>query len=63
MHLLTQLIAFIGARIRVYEMDINYDGIYRMFLTANVLTPTEQGQFLSLVPVLETLYNVKVSNK
>ncbi|CAG8664375.1 12220_t:CDS:10, partial [Funneliformis mosseae] len=48
-----------GARIRVYEMDINYDGIYRMFLTANVFTPTEQGQFLSLVPVLETLYNVK----
>ncbi|PKY60655.1 hypothetical protein RhiirA4_449705 [Rhizophagus irregularis] len=52
-----------GACIHVYEMDINYNGIYRMFLTANVLTPTEQGQFLSLVSVLEILYNVKVNNK
>jgi len=44
-------------------MDINYDGVYRMFLTANVLTPTEQAQFLNLIPVLEALYSVKVSNK
>ncbi|CAG8716824.1 2451_t:CDS:10, partial [Funneliformis caledonium] len=47
------------ARIHIYEMDINYDRIYRMFLTANVLTPTEPAQFLSLIPVLEALYNVK----
>ncbi|CAG8442569.1 1957_t:CDS:10 [Funneliformis caledonium] len=48
-----------GARIRIYKMDINYDRIYRMFLTANVITPTEQAQFLSLISVLEALYNVK----
>ncbi|CAJ0926419.1 14225_t:CDS:2, partial [Entrophospora sp. SA101] len=52
-------IAFIGARICIYEMDINHDGIYRMFLMANVVTPTEQAQFLCLIPVLEALYNVK----
>ncbi|CAG8622488.1 10401_t:CDS:10, partial [Paraglomus brasilianum] len=48
-----------GTRIRVYEMDLNYDGMYRMFLTANVMTPTEGAQFLNLIPVLEALYNVK----
>ncbi|CAJ0754573.1 19512_t:CDS:2, partial [Entrophospora sp. SA101] len=48
-----------GARICIYEMDINHDGIYRMFLMANVVTPTEQAQFLCLIPVLEALYNVK----
>ena len=53
---------FKGTRIRVYEMDLNYDGMYRMFLTANVMTPTEGAQFLNLIPVLEALYNVKVSN-
>ncbi len=47
-------------RIRIYEMDLNYDGVYRMSLVANVVTPTEQSQFLSLVPVLEAFYNVKV---
>ncbi|CAG8599921.1 6549_t:CDS:10, partial [Acaulospora morrowiae] len=52
-------LASFGARIRIYEMDINYDGIYRMFLIANVLTPTEQAQFLNLISVLEALYNVK----
>ncbi|CAG8538808.1 9743_t:CDS:10, partial [Dentiscutata heterogama] len=48
-----------GPRIRIYEMDLNYDGMYRMFLMANVVTPMERAQFLSLIPVLEALYNIK----
>ncbi|KAF0562281.1 hypothetical protein F8M41_000057 [Gigaspora margarita] len=48
-----------GPRIQIYEMDLNYDGMYRMFLMANVVTPMERAQFLSLIPVLEALYNIK----
>ncbi|CAB4422775.1 unnamed protein product [Rhizophagus irregularis] len=48
-----------GARIRIYEMDLNYDGIYRMFMVANVVIPTERAQFISLVPVLEAFSNIK----
>ncbi|CAG8634765.1 6700_t:CDS:2, partial [Paraglomus occultum] len=48
-----------GPRIRIYEMDLKYDGLYRMFLMANVLAPTERAQFLNLIPVLEALYKVK----
>ncbi|CAG8634597.1 13364_t:CDS:2, partial [Dentiscutata heterogama] len=47
------------SRIRIYEMDLKYDGIYRMFLMANVVTPTERAQFLNLIPILEALYKVK----
>ncbi|RIB04144.1 hypothetical protein C2G38_707430 [Gigaspora rosea] len=49
----------LGARIRIYEMDLNYDGVYRMILIANVITPMEHAQFLNLVPVLEAFYNFK----
>ena len=59
----TYLITFINPCIRIYEMDLNYNGIYRMFLMANVAVPMEQAQFLNLIPVLEALYKVKVSNK
>ncbi|CAG8747163.1 4044_t:CDS:2, partial [Racocetra persica] len=52
-------LASFGPRIRIYEMDLNYDGMYRMFLMANVVTPIERAQFLSLIPVLEALYNIK----
>ncbi|CAG8715900.1 16533_t:CDS:10, partial [Funneliformis mosseae] len=48
-----------GARIRFYEMDLNYDGIYRMILVANVVIPTERAQFLNLVTVLEAFFNIK----
>ena len=54
---------FIGARIRIYEMDLNYDGIYRMFLISNVVIPTERAQFVNLIPVLEAFYNIKVSGQ
>ncbi|RIB21793.1 hypothetical protein C2G38_2077260 [Gigaspora rosea] len=46
------------AQIRIYEIDLNYDGIYRMILIANIITPTEHAQFLNLVTVLETFYNI-----
>ncbi|GBB88511.1 hypothetical protein RclHR1_15020004 [Rhizophagus clarus] len=48
-----------GSRIRVYEMDLKYDGVYRMYSKANVVIPTERAQFLNLIPVLEILYGVK----
>jgi len=55
------LIAFIGEHIRVYEMDLNYDGIYRMILVADVCVPIEREKIVGLLPVLEAFYNVKVS--
>ncbi|GES73741.1 hypothetical protein GLOIN_2v1528288 [Rhizophagus clarus] len=48
-----------GTTIRIYNMDLEYDGIYRMFLISEVIIPTEQAQFISLVPVLESFFNVK----
>lgn len=54
---------FIGTTIRIYNMDLEYDGIYRMFLITKVIIPTEQAQFISLVPVLESFFNVKVSGQ
>ncbi|CAG8469285.1 24420_t:CDS:2 [Gigaspora rosea] len=44
-----------GAQIRIYEIDLNYDGIYRMILIANIITPTEHAQFLNLHRISEVL--------
>jgi hypothetical protein len=54
---------FIGTTIRIYNMDLEFDGIYRIFLISEVIIPTEQAQFISLVPVLESFFNVKVSDQ
>lgn len=48
-----------GEHIRIYEMDLNYDGVYRMILVADVCVPIERERIVGLVPVLEALYNVK----
>ncbi|CAG8479948.1 12017_t:CDS:2 [Acaulospora colombiana] len=48
-----------GERIRIYEMNLNYDGIYRMILVADVCVPTEREKIVSLVPVLEAFYDIK----
>ncbi|CAG8459190.1 1747_t:CDS:10 [Acaulospora morrowiae] len=45
--------------IRIYEMDLNYDGIYRMILVADVCVPIEREKIVGLVPVLEAFYNIK----
>lgn len=42
-------------------MDLDYDGLYRMFLVADVFIPTHKFQFISLVLLLEALYSVKDS--
>ncbi|CAG8681000.1 7481_t:CDS:10 [Funneliformis mosseae] len=48
-----------GEHIRIYEMDLNNDGIYRMILVADVCVPIEREKIVGLVPVLEAFYNVK----
>lgn len=48
-----------GEHNRIYEMDLNYDGVYRMILVADVCVPIERERIVGLVPVLEALYNVK----
>ncbi|CAG8520347.1 14329_t:CDS:2, partial [Acaulospora morrowiae] len=45
--------------IRVYEMVLNYDGIYRMILVADVCVPIEREKIVGFLPVLEAFYNVK----
>ncbi|CAG8508019.1 4283_t:CDS:10, partial [Gigaspora rosea] len=50
-----------GMQIRIYQMDLEYDGLYRMYLVADVVLPIQKSQFISLVPILETLYNLKDS--
>ncbi|RIB27650.1 hypothetical protein C2G38_1731323 [Gigaspora rosea] len=50
-----------GVQIRIYQMDLEYDGLYRMYLVADVVLPTQKSQFISLVTILEALYNVKDS--
>nr|CAG8605196.1 12253_t:CDS:10 [Entrophospora candida] len=48
-----------GTQIRVYEMNLKFDGIYMLTLMSNVILPTEPSQFPSMVSVLEAIYNVK----
>ncbi|CAG8489095.1 3403_t:CDS:2 [Diversispora eburnea] len=50
-----------GAHVRIYEMDLNYDGVYRMILVTNVSFPTEREKIINLVPFLEAFYNIKVN--
>ncbi|CAG8661920.1 16875_t:CDS:10, partial [Funneliformis mosseae] len=44
-----------GACICIYKMDINYDRIYKMFLTVNVFTPMEQGAIFKFVQISKPL--------
>ncbi|CAG8706736.1 6938_t:CDS:10 [Cetraspora pellucida] len=48
-----------GEHIRIYDMDLNYDGIYRMILVADVCVPIEREKIVGFLPVLEAFYNVK----
>ncbi|CAG8708150.1 10926_t:CDS:2, partial [Funneliformis caledonium] len=50
-----------GVQIHIYQMDLDYDGLYRMYLIADIVIPTQKSQFISLMPILETFYNVKDS--
>ncbi|CAG8470260.1 7968_t:CDS:10 [Funneliformis caledonium] len=50
-----------GAQIHIYKMDLEYDGLYRMYLVADVAIPTQKSQFIILVSLLEALYTIKDS--
>ena len=51
----------IGMHIYIYDMDLNYDGIYKISLISNIIALTNQVQFVSLILVLEAFYNIKVN--
>ncbi|PKK75425.1 hypothetical protein RhiirC2_863225 [Rhizophagus irregularis] len=56
-----QLVAFIGVQIHIYDVDLKYNRLYRMYLVADVAIPTQKFQFISLVSLLEALYTIKDS--
>ncbi|CAG8454911.1 8309_t:CDS:2 [Paraglomus brasilianum] len=49
-----------GEHIHVYKMDLNYEGIYRMILVADVCVPIEREKIVGLLSVLEVVKIIAV---
>ncbi|CAG8696594.1 3591_t:CDS:2, partial [Ambispora leptoticha] len=47
-----------GSCIRLFSMDIAFDGLYRFKQIGKVLLPTEVANFLTIVPVIANLYSL-----
>ncbi|CAJ0640665.1 679_t:CDS:2, partial [Entrophospora sp. SA101] len=47
-----------GNTIRIFTMDLVYDGLYRFNLTSKILLPTENANFLTIITVVSTLYSL-----
>ncbi|CAG8460853.1 3195_t:CDS:10 [Funneliformis mosseae] len=47
-----------GYVIKIFNMDLAYDGLYRCSLLSKILLPTENSNFLNIVTVVSTLYSL-----
>ncbi|CAG8616063.1 4450_t:CDS:10, partial [Ambispora leptoticha] len=48
----------IGSEIKIFSIDLVYDGLYRFNLLSKVLFPTESANFVNIVTVVSTLYSL-----
>ncbi|CAB4495588.1 unnamed protein product [Rhizophagus irregularis] len=48
----------IGSEIKIFSIDLVYDGLYRCNLLSKVLFPTESANFLNILTVVSTLYSL-----
>ncbi|CAI2191258.1 17153_t:CDS:2, partial [Funneliformis geosporum] len=48
----------IGSEIKIFSIDLVYDGLYRCNLLSKVLFPTESANFLNIITVVSTLYSL-----
>ena len=51
----------IGSRIELFEMDLNFDGVYRLNQIGKMILPTEHANFLTIIPVISNFYSLLVS--
>ncbi|CAH1766074.1 12297_t:CDS:2 [Entrophospora sp. SA101] len=47
-----------GNEIKIFSMDLAYDGLYRCNQLSKVLLPTENANFLNIITVVSTLYSL-----
>ncbi|CAJ0826332.1 17380_t:CDS:2, partial [Entrophospora sp. SA101] len=47
-----------GNTIRIFTMDLVYDGLYHFNLTSKILLPMENANFLTIITVISTLYSL-----
>lgn len=47
-----------GSEIKIFSIDLVYDGLYRCNLLSKVLFPTESANFLNILTVVSTLYSL-----
>ncbi|CAG8631374.1 2823_t:CDS:10 [Acaulospora morrowiae] len=47
-----------GSEIKIFSIDLLYDGLYRCNLLSKVLFPTESANFLNIITVVSTLYSL-----
>ncbi|CAG8472096.1 27118_t:CDS:10, partial [Racocetra persica] len=47
-----------GNEIKIFSMDLAYDGLYRCYQLSKLLLPTENANFLNIITVVSTLYSL-----
>ncbi|CAB5389079.1 unnamed protein product [Rhizophagus irregularis] len=47
-----------GSEIKIFSIDLAYEGLYRFNLLSKVLFPTENANFLNIITVVSTLYSL-----
>ncbi|PKY33233.1 hypothetical protein RhiirB3_129688 [Rhizophagus irregularis] len=49
-----------GNEIKIFSMDLTFDGLYRYNQLSKILLPTENANFLNIITVISTFYSLLV---
>jgi len=47
-----------GSKIKIFSMDLTFDGLYRYNQLSKILLPTENANFLNIITVISTFYSL-----
>jgi len=47
-----------GSEIKIFSMDLTFDGLYRYNQLSKILLPTENANFLNIITVISTFYSL-----
>ncbi|CAG8652726.1 16117_t:CDS:10 [Funneliformis mosseae] len=47
-----------GSHVKLFSMDLNFDGVYRLNQIGKMIMPTEHANFLTIIPVISNFYSL-----
>ncbi|CAG8752478.1 4135_t:CDS:2, partial [Funneliformis caledonium] len=47
-----------GSHVKLFSMDLNFNGVYRLNQIGKTILPTEHANFLTIIPVISNFYSL-----